>query len=151
MYLLNNNKNKTIGVIFRQTDIHLLLWLSNIPNLLYYPLSNEAQNKSNTLNKIKFFNTHHLPPKDTVFRRLQPCRLTSNGLQTYRLSKKNMFSANFFDKLKLQKNCTSWIITPVQSAACTRPSQYRVNPPFALPHSTMILFLCILSVLSPSP
>jgi hypothetical protein len=45
MYLLNNNKNKTIGVISRQADIHLLLWLSSIPNLLDCPLSNEAQKK----------------------------------------------------------------------------------------------------------
>ena len=77
---LNDNRNKTIGVIFRQTDIHLLFRLNSIQTLLYSPLSNEAQNKSNTLNKIKFFNTHHLPPKDAVFRRPQPCRLTSNGL-----------------------------------------------------------------------
>ena len=70
-------------------------------------LSDEIIHLFTRMNKIKFFNTHHLPPKDAVFRRPQPCRLTSNGLQTYRLSKKNMFSANFFDKLKLQKNCTS--------------------------------------------
>lgn len=95
MYLLNNNKNKIIDVIFRQTDIHLLLWLSSIPNLLDCPLSNEAQNKYNTLNKIKFFNTHYLPPKDAVFRRPQPYCLTSNGLQTYRLSKKICFQQFF--------------------------------------------------------
>jgi hypothetical protein len=95
MYLLNNNKNKIIGVIFRQTDIHHLLWLSSIPNLLDCPLSNEVQNKYNTLNKIKFFNIYHLPPKDAVFRRPQPFRLTSNGLQTYRLSKKICFQQFF--------------------------------------------------------
>ena len=95
MYLLNNNKNKTIGVIFRQTDIHLLLWLSSIPNLLDCPLLNEAQNKSNTLNKIKFFNIRHLSPKDTVFRRPQSFRLTINNLQIYRLSKKICFQQIF--------------------------------------------------------
>ena len=68
-----------------------------------FPVIKRSAKKSNILNKIKFFNTHHLPPKDVVFRRPQPCRLTSNGLQTYRLSKKICFQQIFFDKLKLQK------------------------------------------------
>jgi len=33
MYLLNNNKNKTIGFIFRQTDIYLLSRPNSIPPL----------------------------------------------------------------------------------------------------------------------
>ncbi len=95
MYLLNNNKNKTIGFIFRQTDIYLLSRPNSIPPPLYSPLSNEAQNKSNTLNKIKFFNIRYLSPKDTVFRRPQSFRLTINNLQIYRLSKKICFQQIF--------------------------------------------------------
>ena len=94
MHLLNNNKNKTIGFISRQTDIYLLFRPNSIPIPLYSPLSNEVQNKLNTLNKIKFFNIRHLSPKDTVFRRPQPFHLTINGLHTA-YQKKYVFS-NFF-------------------------------------------------------
>lgn len=112
----------------------------------------QTKRKTNTTHwiKLNFLTPTTFRPKMPFSDGPNPAAWRVTAFKHTVCQKKYVFS-KFFWQIKIAKKLHFIDNHPRSVGSVHPPFPISGEPPFALPHSTMILFLCILSVLSPSP